>query len=204
VFKGTYQHRIDPKGRLPIPAAFRRTLGDAPAVVATLVDQCLAVYPMAEWARLEAQLAALPAFSKPVKALTRLLASRAVDCEIDLQGRILLPLALRQAAGLERDAAGGKLVQCGGDAMMGSGSGIPLGGATGLEQFVSYDPDDYESTVAGIKHMEDAVKDAAKTAGAPIKVTGFLRYALGEGIEKKEEDFAAEVAKTAAAASKGA
>ena len=64
------------------------------------------------------------------------------------------------AAGLERDAAGGKLVQCGGDAMMGSGSGIPLGGATGLEQFVSYDPDDYESTVAGIKHMEDAVKDA--------------------------------------------
>ena len=64
-------------------------------------------------------------------------------------------------AGLERDAAGGKLVQCGGDAMMGSGSGIPLGGATGLEQFVSYDPDDYESTVAGIRHMEDAVKDAA-------------------------------------------
>jgi elongation factor Ts len=52
--------------------------------------------------------------------------------------------------------------------------------------------------------VEDAIKDAAKTAGAPIKVTGFLRYALGEGIEKKEEDFAAEVAKTAAAASKGA
>lgn len=56
----------------------------------------------------------------------------------------------------------------------------------------------------GKASVEDAVKDAAKTAGAPIKVTGFLRYALGEGIEKKEEDFAAEVAKTAAAASKGA
>ncbi len=54
------------------------------------------------------------------------------------------------AAGLERDAAGGKLVQCGGDAMMGSGSGIPLGGATGLEQFVSYDPDD--SRVDGRRH----------------------------------------------------
>jgi glycolate oxidase len=73
------------------------------------------------------------------------------------------------AAGLERDAAGGKLVQCGGDAMMGSGSGIPLGGATGLEQFVSYDPDDYESTVAGIKHMEDAVKDAASISYPPGK-----------------------------------
>ena len=104
MFKGTYRHRIDGKGRLPIPAAFRRALGDEGRVVVTPLDQCLAAYPPAEWAKLEAQLAALPAFSKPVKALTRLLASRAADCEIDVQGRILLPPALRAAAGLERDA----------------------------------------------------------------------------------------------------
>ena len=73
-------------------------------MVVTLLDQCLAAYSPAEWARLETQLAALPAFSKPVKALTRLLASRAADCEIDVQGRILLPPALRAAAGLARDA----------------------------------------------------------------------------------------------------
>jgi MraZ protein len=104
VFKGTYHHRIDAKGRLPVPAAFRRSLGDDGQVVVTLLDQCLAAYSPGEWARLEAQLAALPAFSKPVKALTRLLASRAADCEIDVQGRILLPPSLRQAAGLGRDA----------------------------------------------------------------------------------------------------
>jgi MraZ protein len=104
VFKGTYHHRIDAKGRLPVPAAFRRLLGDPGLVVVTLLDQCLAAYSPAEWARLEVQLAALPAFSKPVKALTRLLASRAADCEIDVQGRILLPPALRAAAGLSRDA----------------------------------------------------------------------------------------------------
>jgi len=104
VFKGTYRHRIDAKGRLPVPAAFRRSLGEDRQVVVTLLDQCLAAYSPGEWARLEAQLAALPAFSKPVKALTRLLASRAADCEIDLQGRILLPPSLRQAAGLGRDA----------------------------------------------------------------------------------------------------
>jgi MraZ protein len=113
VFKGTYRHRIDAKGRLPIPAAFRRALPsgsveDSTAaeerVVVTLLDQCLAVYAPAEWARLETQLAALPSFNKQVKALTRLLASRAADCEIDVQGRILLPPALRQAAGLARDA----------------------------------------------------------------------------------------------------
>jgi MraZ protein len=104
VFKGTYQHRIDAKGRLPVPAAFRRSLGDEGQVVVTLLDQCLAAYSPTEWVKLEAQLAVLPAFSKPVKALTRLLASRAADCEIDVQGRILLPPALRVAAGLGRDA----------------------------------------------------------------------------------------------------
>lgn len=104
VFKGTYHHRIDAKGRMPVPAAFRRSLGDGGLVVVTLLDECLAAYSPLEWAKLEAQLAALPAFSKPVKALTRLLASRAADCEIDVQGRILLPPALREAAGLVRDA----------------------------------------------------------------------------------------------------
>jgi MraZ protein len=104
VFKGTYRHRIDAKGRLPVPAPFRRELGDTSSVVVTLLDQCLAAYSPAEWQRLEVQLAALPAFSKPVKGLTRLLASRAADCEIDRQGRILLPPELRRAAALERDA----------------------------------------------------------------------------------------------------
>ena len=104
MFKGTYRLRIDAKGRVPIPAVFRRLLGDAGQVVVTQLDQCLAVYPPSEWARLEGQLAALPAFNKQVKALTRLLASRAADCEIDVQGRVLLPPALRAAAALDRDA----------------------------------------------------------------------------------------------------
>jgi MraZ protein len=105
VFKGTYRHRIDPKGRLPVPAAFRRALADrAPRLVVTVLDQCLAAYPPSEWSRLESQLRALPAFSKPAKALTRLLTSRAVDCELDVQGRILLPAPLRLGAQLDREA----------------------------------------------------------------------------------------------------
>jgi MraZ protein len=102
VFKGTYRHRIDPKGRVPVPAAFRRALaeGGQARLVATVLDQCLAVYPLAEWQRLEGQLRQLPAFSREVKALTRMLASRAADCELDVQGRILLPAPLRAAAEL--------------------------------------------------------------------------------------------------------
>ena len=87
-----------------MPAAFRRLLGEDPAVVVTLLDQCLAVYSPKQWARLETQLQALPAFSRQVKAVSRLLLSRAAECEIDAQGRILLPAALRDAAKLGRDA----------------------------------------------------------------------------------------------------
>jgi MraZ protein len=106
VFKGTYRHRIDAKGRLPVPAAFRRELVEAgPAtVVVTPLDQCLAAYPMREWARLEQQLVQLPPFSAPAKALTRLVTSRAVDCDLDVQGRVLLPQSLRAAAGLRTEA----------------------------------------------------------------------------------------------------
>ena len=89
-----------------MPPPFRRALREPGAdhVVLTLLDQCLAAYPPAEWVRLEEQLASLPAFSKPVKALTRALASRAVDCAVDGQGRVLLPQVLRAAASLSKEA----------------------------------------------------------------------------------------------------
>jgi MraZ protein len=106
VFKGTYRHRIDGKGRLPVPAPFRRVLATlgADRVVVTVLDQCLAAYAPADWARLETQISSLPAFNRQVKALTRVLASRAADCDLDVQGRILLPGALRKAVALGREA----------------------------------------------------------------------------------------------------
>ena len=108
MFKGTYHHRIDPKGRLPVPAPFRRRLareGAGQSLVVTLLDECLAVYPPGQNGRgVEAQLRAMPPFSKPVKALARVLASHAVDCELDVQGRIRLPPLLRKAIGLESEA----------------------------------------------------------------------------------------------------
>ena len=104
MFKGTYRYKIDPKGRIPVPPPFRRALGEVSQVVVTVLDQCLAAYPPEEWSRLEAKLSALPAFSKPVRMLSRLLTSRAADCEIDVQGRIRLPPNLRELAGLSKEA----------------------------------------------------------------------------------------------------
>ena len=105
MFKGTYRYRIDAKGRLPVPAAFRRALGalGSETVVATFMDQCLAVFPAPEWSRLEDRLRGLPAFGRTTRALTRSLMSRASECTLDVQGRILLPPPLRRAAGLERE-----------------------------------------------------------------------------------------------------
>jgi elongation factor Ts len=57
--------------------------------------------------------------------------------------------------------------------------------------------------IDGKATVAEILKQAEKDVGAPVKISGFVRYSLGEGIEKKEEDFAAEVAKTAAAAAKG-
>ncbi len=87
MFKGTYHHKMDPKGRLPVPAPFRRVLAaqGAGTVVVTLLDECLAAYPPSEWKRLEVQLAALPAFSRPVKALTRDSERLLDDVSLDLQ-----------------------------------------------------------------------------------------------------------------------
>lgn len=51
--------------------------------------------------------------------------------------------------------------------------------------------------IDGKATVEQAVKNAEKDLGAPVKIAGFVRFALGEGIEKKEDDFAAEVAAAA-------
>lgn len=86
-----------------MPATFRKALTED-RVVITRLDQCLAAYPPSEWRRVEDQLVTLPAFNRQVKALTRLLTSRASDCALDTQGRILLPAALRANASLGREA----------------------------------------------------------------------------------------------------
>jgi MraZ protein len=97
---GTYEHGIDTKGRLFIPARLREELGET-FYLAAGVDACLAIYPLSTWQRFTEKIAALPMSQS---AAARRLFANAAKCEPDSQGRIVIPQKLRQYAGLDKDA----------------------------------------------------------------------------------------------------
>ena len=102
MFMGEYNHTIDLKGRLIVPAKFREVLGDE-FVVTKGLDGCLFVYPNDEWKSFEEKLRSLPLTNKNVRQFTRFFLAGAALCGVDKQGRILLPQVLRDFAGLEKD-----------------------------------------------------------------------------------------------------
>ena len=96
---GEYQHSLDSKGRLFMPAKLREELG-VTFYLAMGVDACLAIYPQATWDRFTEKFASLPMSQS--KAMRPLFAN-AAKCEPDAQGRIVLPQKLRAYAHLEKD-----------------------------------------------------------------------------------------------------
>lgn len=102
MFTGEYNHTIDAKGRMIVPARYRGDLGNE-FVVTRSLDGCLSMYASAEWEILENKLNALPMTNEKARRLKRFLLGGACSCELDKQGRILIPAALREKAGLEKD-----------------------------------------------------------------------------------------------------
>ena len=102
MFMGEYSHSIDTKGRLIIPAKFRELLGEE-FVLTKGLDGCLSIYPMDEWNAFEEKLKALPLTNKSARTFSRFFVAGAASCELDKQGRILVPATLREFAGLEKD-----------------------------------------------------------------------------------------------------
>lgn len=102
MFMGEFQHSIDSKGRLIIPSRFRPELGEK-FVLTKGLDRCLFAYPWAEWTTLEKKLKALPFTKADARAFVRFFFSGAAECELDRQGRILIPSMLRDYARLEKD-----------------------------------------------------------------------------------------------------
>lgn len=105
MLRGRYEHSLDAKGRLSIPARFRDHIAKrySPTFVLTNFDRCLVGYPLEEWETLERQIAALPQLKPEVKAFQRFFLSGASECAIDRQGRILIPQSLRNFAAIKTD-----------------------------------------------------------------------------------------------------
>lgn len=103
MFLGEYQHSIDEKGRVSIPAKFRSDLKSG-VVVTRGLDRCLFVYPKQEWEVMARKLAALPISQKKSRAFARLMLAGAWDAKLDSQGRIMVPGYLRQYASLHKQA----------------------------------------------------------------------------------------------------
>ncbi len=102
MFMGEYRHTMDPKGRLTVPSRFRELLGTE-FVVTRGLDGCLFVYPMDSWGVYVEELKKLPLTDKNARLFTRFIIAGATTCELDRQGRILLPVTLREFAGIEKD-----------------------------------------------------------------------------------------------------
>ncbi len=102
MFMGEYNHTVDPKGRLIVPAKFREQLGDE-FVVTKGLDGCLFVYPSKEWHDVEEKFRNISSTGKDARKFARFFFAGAAEVELDKQGRILLPPVLREYAGLQKD-----------------------------------------------------------------------------------------------------
>ena len=104
MFRGRYQHTVDPKGRLSVPAKFRDVLAQYDGnLVVVPNEHSLEVHPLEEWQKIESRLREQSMFNPEVRAFSRLYVSRAKDVGLDSAGRMLLPPDSRQEAGLQRD-----------------------------------------------------------------------------------------------------
>lgn len=104
-FRGINNLALDAKGRMALPARYRDRLLEicgGRLVVTVDRDHCLLIYPQPEWEIIESKLIELPSLNKQARLLQRLLIGHATECEMDGQGRILLPTILRDFAGLEK------------------------------------------------------------------------------------------------------
>lgn len=102
MFLGEYDHSIDAKGRLIVPARFREDLGEK-FVVSKGLDKCLYIYPLNEWEEFEKKLSSLPIGKNDTRQLTRFFLSSATYAEFDKQGRIVVQTKHREYAGLDKD-----------------------------------------------------------------------------------------------------
>ena len=99
---GEYEHSLDVKGRLIMPAKLRQDMGEK-FILTKGLDGCLFAFSQEEWLNFETKLKTLPLSDKNARNFVRFFLSGATECELDKQGRFLIPNNLRKVANLEKE-----------------------------------------------------------------------------------------------------
>jgi MraZ protein len=100
---GEYEHSIDDKNRLTLPARFRQAFRDG-LVLTRGIERCLSAYPRSEWtATVESRLQELDPLSREGRLMQRFFFSGAAEAELDKQGRVMIPSSLADHAGLGKE-----------------------------------------------------------------------------------------------------
>lgn len=100
---GEYEHSLDAKGRLIMPAKIREDIGEK-FIITKGLDGCLFGFSQKEWTNFEEKLKTLPLTNKNARDFVRFFLSGAIECEIDKQGRFLIASNLREYGALEKEA----------------------------------------------------------------------------------------------------
>lgn len=100
---GEYEHSLDAKGRLIMPAKIREDIGEK-FIITKGLDGCLFGFSQNEWTNFEEKLKTLPLTNKNARDFVRFFLSGAIECEIDKQGRFLIASNLRGYGALEKEA----------------------------------------------------------------------------------------------------
>lgn len=106
MFVGEYSHSLDEKGRMIMPASFRRVLeekGIKKIIITSGVGNCLVGYPPDEWVRILDKIKDNPTAKKEVRDFIRKFCADAMECGIDEQGRLNIPPKLRELANLSKE-----------------------------------------------------------------------------------------------------
>lgn len=146
-FRGRFEIKIDPKGRLSLPSAYRPQAPLAPSLIITnsryLGKSCLHVYTLAEWEKLERKIGKLSSLKPEVQAFNRFYLSGGQLVEVDSQNRILVPQSLRKFAALETQAV-----------LVGLGSKFEIWAQDTWSQIYSNLTESFEATMDAVARLD--------------------------------------------------
>ena len=141
MFKGEFKHSIDDKGRVILPAKLREHLGER-VVISRGLDPCLYIYTTEGWDAFAAKLDALPLLDTRSRKIHQYFMSGAVDCDLDKQGRIVVPPNLRKILGNEKELT-----------LVGEGRRIEIWSETAWNDHISEVSEDIGSITDGLTDL---------------------------------------------------